>query len=269
MASSYGLYAYGVLDRSPEILALPGIDKRHPVFPVYGNGCCVMVSEIDVATFQDQVTQEFSLLAANGGQLQPGDGTILQSHEEIVDAFMRYTTVVPFQFGTILKNEAAVCRMLQEHDQKFKNLLTRFAGRVEWGLKVYADQQEFIDYSLRFEPEFKELAQERAGLSRGIAYLLGRKIEAELKDKAVNRLAAIGERIFLAVSKAACEEKLHKTQPQQLSGKKKEMILHAVYLVDKARSATFCQLGEHAISDYRAMGLDLEISGPWPPYSFI
>jgi len=266
MGSSYGLYAYGLVGKNPESLDIVGIDKKSHVYPVDGGDSCVMVSEIDISTFQHQVKKLASDLIGSVNSAQSGTEDLLQAHEDVVDTLMQSTTVVPFQFGTILKDELAALKMLQDYEEKFKNLLSKFVGKAEWGMKVYTDQQEFIKYIAQSGPEQKQLARE--GSSRGVAYLLGRKMEAELKDNALTRLAEVSETIFHELAKMAYEAKLNKTLPQKLTGTKKEMILNTVYLVEKGNFATFCQQGKHLMEQYSVMGLDLEISGPWPPYSF-
>jgi hypothetical protein len=267
MVSNCGLYAYGLVDRSPEPLDIVGIDQHSKVFPLAGNASYVMVSEINVATFQHQVKQQLSALTDTAEGFQQASAPLLQAHEDVVDTLMHCSTVVPFQFGTILKDTAAVFKMLQENEEQFKNLLVKFAARAEWGLKVYVDQQEFSKYSMHFEPELQKLAAQREELSKGIAYLLGRKMEEELKEKTLARLAEVCEAIFLQLGTTAHEAKLNR--PQKLTGKKKEMILNTAYLVENARSATFCQQEAHLMEHYSSMGLELELSGPWPPYSFI
>jgi hypothetical protein len=268
MGSSYGLYAYGLVGRNPAPLALLGIDKKSPVYPVEGEDSCVMVSEIDVDTFQQHVKNLVFDLTGGVGSAPSGTEELLQAHEDVVDTLMKSTTVVPFQFGTILKDELAALKMLQEYEGKFKTLLAKFVGRAEWGMKVYADQRAFMQYLVQVEPALKNLVGKQEGSSRGVAYLLGRKMEEELKDNALTRLTEVSEAIFHTLGTVAYEGKLNKTLPQKLTGKKKEMILNTVYLVEREKAATFCQQGKRLMEQYNVMGLDLEVSGPWPPYSF-
>ena len=93
-------------------------------------------------------------------------------------------------------------------------------------------------------------------------------MEEELKNTVVARLARSTEAIFQELAKDAYEAKLNKTLPQKLTAKKKEMILNTVYLVESARVARFCRKGKRLRENYASLGLDLEVSGPWPPYSF-
>ncbi len=269
MISKQGLYAYGLVGESPEQLDILGIDKQNKVYPVEGRDICVMVSKIDIDNFQNQVKKLFSELTKTAGAAQSGTEEMLQAHEDVVDTLMGGTTVVPFKFGTILKDEKAASKMLQDEEEKFKKLLAKFTGRAEWGLKVYADNQEFIKHIVQTEPKFKKLEEKREKLSRGAAYLLGRKMEEELKGDVAARLAEVTEVIFQELGKDAYEAKLNKTLPQKLTGKKKGMILNTVYLVEREKVARFCKRGSRLIEKYESMGLDLEVSGPWPPYSFI
>lgn len=268
VVATYGLYTYGLAGKSPERLDILGIDKQHTVFPVEGRDICVMVSNIDIDQFQNQVKVLFSELTTATGAAQSGTGVLLQAHEDVVEALMQDTTIVPFKFGTILKDEKAAARMLLDDEEQFKKLLLKFTGRAEWGLKVYADTQEFMRHAAQTDPRFKHLEEQRARLSRGAAYLLGKKVEEELKDHAAARLAEITAVLFQELSKDAYEAKLNKTIPQQWTDNKKEMILNAAYLVEREMQAPFCSQGQRLRERCAGLGLDLEVSGPWPPYSF-
>jgi predicted nucleic acid-binding protein len=94
-------------------------------------------------------------------------------------------------------------------------------------------------------------------------------MEEELKDQVVARLVQVAEEIFQELEKDASEAKLNETLSQKVTGEKKEMILNAVYLVERGKVAHFRQRGKRFMEKYASMGLDLEFSGPWPPYNFI
>ena len=268
MTSQSGLYAYGLVGEMPETLAIAGIDKKQGIYAIEERGMRALVSEIDVDAFQSLVKQAFAEFSGAGGIAQHGTASLLQAHEDVVDAFMQQTTVVPFKFGTLLKDEAAASRMLLDDEERFKQLLARFAGRAEWGLKLYADSGELTQCIACIEPGIADLQEQRAKLAPGAAYLLGKKLEQAVKDAVAVRLASITEAIFQQAGKGASEAKLSQTLPQKLTGKQKEMILNAAYLVEKARATRFRQQIKRLQEQYASMGLELEVSGPWPPYSF-
>jgi len=269
MVSKVGLYAYGLVGMSPKQLNILGIDKKNKVYPVEGKDIAVCVSKIDTDKFQDQIKKLLSELTKTARAVPSGAEGILRSHEYVVDTLMKQTTVVPFKFGTILKDEKAATKMLQDYEDKFKKLLSKFKEKAEWGLKIYSNNQEFKKHLVQIEPKFKNLRRKREKLSRGVAYLLGRKVEEELKDNVAARLAKINEFIFQEVGKNAYEAKLNKTLPQKLTGKTSEMILNTAYLVERGKVAHFCKQIEKLIEKYKPMGLEIEVSGPWPPYSFV
>jgi len=272
MISKAGLYAYGLVGSRPQPLDILGIDKINKVYPVEGREMCLIVSAIDIPAFANQVKQVFSALTKTPEAAQNGTKALLQAHEHVVATLMSDATVVPFKFGTILKDEKAASQMLLDYEETFQNLLAQLTGKVEWGLKVYADQQAFIKQRMQTEPILKDrqkdLEEKREKLSRGAAYLFERKMEEEFKGHVEGRLTEIAEGIFQELGKDAYEGKLNKTLPQTLTGKKKEMVLNAVYLVGREKVARFCKRGKRVMEKYRSMGLDLEVSGPWPPYSF-
>lgn len=268
MPSHCGLYAYGLVNKNPEHLDIVGIDKQSKVYPVSESDMCVMVSKVDIDAFQNQVKNLVSELTKTEGAVQQGAAELLQAHEDVIDRLMQDTTVVPLKFGTILKDETAATQMLREQKEKFQNLLAKFTGKVEWGVKVYANKQALVKHLMQSEPRFISLQEKRATLSKGAAYLLDKKMEAEVKDAVATQLAQITERIFQELGKNAFEAKLNTLLPQKLTGKKQEMILHAAYLIEREKEALFRQQGGNFIEEYKFMELELEFSGPWPPYNF-
>lgn len=279
MVSKVGLYAYGLVGKSPKQLNILGIDKKNKVYPLEGRDICVMVSKIDTDKFQDEIKKLLSKLTnpPAGGPNETEE--ILRGHEDVVDTLMKLTTVVPFKFGTILKDEEAASKMLREYEEKFKKLLSKFTGREEWGLKVYVDNQEFKNRLVKDKPRLRKLEKKRdtnrypsgyrkGELSKGAAYLLGRKMEEESKNDVTATLTNASGVIFQEAGKDAYEAKLNKTLPQKLTGKSKEMILNTAYLIEKEKVAHFCKQVKKLIEKYGSMGIEIELSGPWPPYSF-
>src|SRR5260370_35161251 len=126
MTSHYGLYAYGLVGEISEQLHISGIDKKNNVYAVEERGLRVMVSAIEIEAFQSQVRRSFSELTQTAGAAQNATGALLQAHEDVVDALMQNTTVVPFKFGTILKDEEAASKMLRDDEESFKQLLPKF-----------------------------------------------------------------------------------------------------------------------------------------------
>src|SRR5579875_781177 len=268
MHANDGLYAYGLVGEVPQPLDIVGIDQQHKVYPVVGRGLSVIVSVVDIDQFQHQVKSLLTALSRATGRTELEAGAILQAHEAVMEALLQHTTIVPLQFGTIFKDEAAAIRMLQEHEAEFKRLLATLSGKVECGVKVYLDKQVLMKHLAQIDPQFSRSEEQRRKVSRGAAYLLARKIEEKLKDQATTQMAQISAKIFQELSKEAVEAKQNTILPQRLTGKKEEMILNAAYLVEREKVAPFEQQAKKCLEQYADMGLTLEISNPRPPYSF-
>ncbi|HEY4385989.1 MAG TPA: GvpL/GvpF family gas vesicle protein [Ktedonobacteraceae bacterium] len=264
----YGLYAYGLVDKDARFPATLGIDQKHEVYTVEGNDVCVVVSNIDIHQFQSLIQDLYAEIAHAPGTLPEKSVEILQAHEDVVDSIMKETTIVPLKFGTILKDKEAAARMLQDQGKHFKRLLAKFRGKVECGLKVYADKQALTQH-LQAETRFTGQREKQEKLSKGTAYLLGRKREQDLKEHIAAHFAQTARAIFQELGKHAFDVKQNPTLPQKQTGKKKEMILNAAYLIDMEEMDRFCQYGQGLIERYGFMQLDLEFSGPWPPYNFL
>jgi len=56
---------------------------------------------------------------------------------------------------------------------------------------------------------------------------------------------------------------LLRPQDRRLSGRDREMIFNGAYLVRRADAAGFA----HRVESF-GRGLELEVTGPWPPYHF-
>ncbi|GLV59269.1 protein gvpL [Dictyobacter sp. S3.2.2.5] len=264
-----GLYAYGFIKRMPRHLDIVGIDHRSKVYPVKGNGLSVMVSEIDVGQFEEQVKNLYAAMTQSPGVLQNQDGAILQAHEHVIDTIMQHTTIVPLKFGTILRDEQAAQQLLEEQGEHFKELLTRFRGKIECGLKVYADKRIVLQHIMQRDAERINAQEQPEPSSKGTAYLLARKKEEQLKEHVNNELVRIGEHIFHTFGQTAFDMKQNSLLPQKATGKKKEMILNAVYLVGQEQLSTFYEWSGGITEHYAPLELELEFSGPWPPYNFM
>jgi len=265
----YGLYAYGLIEKNAKYPDMLGIDKKNKVYTVEGEDICIVVSDIDIYQFQSQVEELYTEITnVTGGTFPEESSDLLQGHEEVIDRIMQKTTIVPLKFGTILKDQEAVAEMLQDQGENFKHLLVKFKGKVECGLKVYADKQALIQHLVHIETRLTNRHEQQENLSRGTAYLLGRKREEELNERVAMQFAQVAEAIFRELEEDAIDAKKNTILPQKQTGKKKEMILNAAYLVEMEKVARFCQDGQQLIERYAFMKLDLEFSGPWPPYNF-
>ncbi|MFD0884437.1 GvpL/GvpF family gas vesicle protein, partial [Streptosporangium algeriense] len=72
------------------------------------------------------------------------------------------------------------------------------------------------------------------------------------------------ERVDAALSAVAVASRRHRPQDPELSGRTEWMVLNGAYLVDDDLADEFAA----TLDALRGRGLDLELTGPWAPYSF-
>ncbi len=62
-------------------------------------------------------------------------------HEDVLEAALQETTIVPLRLCTLYRDTDGVRRLLREHRAAFRDGLSRVGGCVEWGVKVFADSR--------------------------------------------------------------------------------------------------------------------------------
>ncbi|TLS44537.1 GvpL/GvpF family gas vesicle protein [Streptomyces montanus] len=182
-----------------------------------------------------------------------------RSHHQVIGEASRHGPVIPLRFGTLFHDDDGVRDMLADRETDLAAALERVAGRTEWGVKAFADPKAFL-------PDPSEEPAEGGGDKPGTAYLLRRRAQRKEKETAHLRVTRQAEEIHAALSEVAVESAEHPPQDAGLAAYEGWMILNNSYLVADEHTADFLA----RVSDLkrRLTGTSLELSGPWPPYSF-
>jgi Gas vesicle synthesis protein GvpL/GvpF len=154
---------------------------------------------------------------------------VLWRHEEVVESLMGERDLLPMRFGTVVEDEEAAVRALDERREELKTSLDRVRGAVE--LAVRAETAAAGD-------------RLPSGLS-GAEYLQAKAHRSEAARLLHEPLA------FLA------RESVVKPGPE---------LLRAAYLVDREAVEGFVGLVRRLEETHD--GFRVLCTGPWPPYSF-
>jgi len=187
----------------------------------------------------------------------------VQAHEDVLEAALARTTVIPFRFGAIYHGNGDVARMLGERRRELEEALERVRGRVELGVKAYVDRQLLEE---RLRSASREASSEGAGAGR--AYLLGRQAERRVVAEADEACAAAIAEAHERLSAIAVDARVNRPQPRELSGRPEQMLLNGAYLVERGDSRIESEV-ESLRTAYRGLGIAFELTGPWPPYNFV
>jgi len=206
-------------------------------------------------------------------------------HEQVIEEMMKISPVFPVRFGAVFSSGEALAMVVAENRREISSFLYDVAGKEEWSVKGYMDIEGAADRLLKCDASLRRVqkgAMARrdcaAGtgpfpdpeppLTPGTRYLTEKRFRAEaLKEvRRMCRSAAVEVQKELAELAAdSCPQRL---QPHGTSDSKREMVLHRAFLLPRESVAEFrervMETGLHCLE----VGISLELSGPWPPYSF-
>jgi Gas vesicle synthesis protein GvpL/GvpF len=285
MNGDMGVWAYAITehghlsepDAAVDLSWLAGVGEAK-VRTVGCDELAVLVSDVSMAEFGE------AALRANLENLDWLD-EVARQHHYVIDAAARMFPLLPARLATVYSGDAAVCAALAGRSEQLLDALRRVGGRVEWGVKAYtapvsggagpvpvASESEGTRAGGNAGSRTGQPGSERTGRAdggtggAGLAYL--RRRRTQLAAGRETRLAAVnGARaVHAELSGKAAAARLHPPQSPQLSGVRQPMLLNAAYLLDAADGMSFTA----AVADQATLHpeLRIELTGPWPPYSF-
>jgi hypothetical protein len=280
MSEDTGIWAYAITedgylsrpDGEVGLSWLRGVGEAK-VRTTTGSGLTALVSDVSLAEFGEAALRE------NLENLDWLD-EVAREHHYVIDAATRLFPLLPVRLATVYSGDAALCAALAEHNSQLLDALRRVGGRVEWGVKVYAAADpETAPESGKTEPDKAEPAPAagnpaRAGAGQdpgpgggaGLAYLKRRRAQLSAATESKSTATSAAQAAHADLTAKATDTRLHPPQSAQLSGVRQPMLLNAAYLLEAADGATFTA----AVAGQAAAHpeLRIELTGPWPPYSF-
>jgi hypothetical protein len=187
--------------------------------------------------------------------------------------------LLPVRLATVYSGDEAVCAALTSRCGQLRDALRRIGGRVEWGVKAYP--------AAPGDDTAGEPGDQAAGAGRapamvsagdgddrepkteagaGMAYLRRRRAQLTSARESRSAAATGAEAMHAELTAKASDAQLHPPQSAQLSGVRQPMLLNAAYLVEASGCVTFTAAVAGQASAHPE--LRVELTGPWPPYSF-
>jgi hypothetical protein len=178
----------------------------------------------------------------------------VRRHHDVLRALHAAGTVVPFKFGALCPGVEEVRALLHEYHDPVADMLARFDGKDEWALKAATEADAVSSFVERRHPQLIALKQEHERLPEGRAHFARKRLEKATTALIAEQLEIVEESVVARLSRSGVE----------ISGS----LSHAALLVERRR---FTEL-EKSLADleeqYAALRLTVELTGPWPPYSF-
>ncbi|MER5766274.1 GvpL/GvpF family gas vesicle protein [Streptomyces sp. NPDC001985] len=208
-----------------------------------------LVQTVPAADFTDEAWQE---RLTDLRELE----TYARAHHTVVSAVAGRCPTVPLPLATLYHDDARAQEELCRESERFHAALRRIAYRSEWGVKVYASAPGTD------EPE-PAPAPTRAVPGAGLAYLnrkRGVQERREWRREQALRLAETVDAELRAFAEASRRLRVETREDREVQ------VLNATYLI-----------GEHQVEEFALLvdtvrertGGQIELSGPWVPYSFV
>lgn len=224
-------------------------------------GPWALAQDVPAAAFSEQALRK---KLADPGTLE----VFARTHHAMVTAAAVGGPVIPLPLATLYADRCRAAETLAARASQFQLALDRLRGTAEWAVKVYTTNTargpaDGAATSPRRPNPDKRGSQASPGDGR--AYLDGiraRRQDQEAKQAVASAEAARVDEAVTSVARGAVRRRPHGTQ---VTGRHRIQILNGAYLVDTHRAEDL----HSAIDALRVMnGIEIEVSGPWAPYSF-
>ncbi|SCL14558.1 GvpL/GvpF family gas vesicle protein [Micromonospora inyonensis] len=267
-----GTWLHGIVPASVAGALAPvaGLADR-PVRTVCGAGLAAVFSAVPLDEYGEQP------LRRNLEDLGWLERTA-RAHHRVVDALARTGPVVPARLATVHTDERRLAALLRDRGADLSATLARLAGHQEWGVKGYLlpggpapgetgpapGETGPAGPGTTVGGADAPVARETGA---GAAYLRRRRAQLQAREDGQQVAARSAAAVHAELAGQATESCRHTPQDRRLSGASHPMVLNGAYLVPVEGLAGFRAAVAALAARYPA--LRLELTGPWPPYSFI
>lgn len=263
MNDQHGVWVYAISDpgREKDLSPLTGVAGAK-VSGAAAGGLTVLVSHVDLADFGAEALRQ------NMEDLDWLED-VARAHHGVIDAAARQFPVLPARFATVYSSDAAMSAALAGQGEELRAALDRVGGCVEMGVKAYAAAAGAGTDTGTDTDTDTDTAGTGAGGGTGgagMAYLKRRRAQLSAAEDSRRATAEGARALHAQLSEHAGRSMLYPPQSPTLTGIRAPMLLNASYLLDADGSAAFAAVVTEAAAGHPELQIDL--SGPWPPYSF-
>lgn len=195
--------------------------------------------------------------------------TNAREHVDVISMLMEQNTMIPFKFGTIFLTEESLRKFIADYSNSLTENFQHIKNMEEWSVKIYCNRKALCEKIDELSEDAAALEKQIMESSLGKAYLLKKK-KTDLIENEMDRLCKeYGQNYFNEFENLSESTSLNNLLPKDFTGREDMMILNAVFLVHTKKVTDFNNTKDKLIEKYGNFGFKIEITGPWPPFSFI
>jgi hypothetical protein len=233
------LYLYAISLPGRAGIVAEAVDGTSAIEALPFEGLTCWISRVDRAEFAERLAENMENLEWLA--------TVGVRHQRAVAELAAKVEILPARFGTVFLSELSLHKHVADSKKLFQSVLKKIAGSDEWGVKVFRVAQNAA-------VAFAEAAS-------GTDYLKRKAKSVMPKTKEEDPALAEFVRVLMGLSvDTAPGGKASSGQPG--------LSWHGSFLVRRGSQKKFAAalrtFTEKSSEKYR-----VEVSGPWPPYSFV
>ncbi len=193
----------------------------------------------------------------------------VREHLSTLSAIMQTETVIPFNFGTIYKSEESLRQFVSKYANDFEKSFRHLEDKEEWSVKVYCDRKKIIENIGALSLNISDIDLQIKNSTPGKAYILGKKKKEIIETEIKSIYNILSKRIFTSLNELCEEYRFNVILSSELSEKDEDMILNASFFIGKQNVEHFITLSDQLQQEYVHLGMILDVTGPWPSYTFL
>jgi hypothetical protein len=239
------------------------VDGVHAVTPLTQGDLVALISEVQLDEFGSEP------LKRNLEDLAWLERTAL-AHNAVLARARSADAVVPFRTCTIYADRARVAEMLESERSYFHDVLDRLRHRDEWSVKMLADRQR-VEASVRDRRPAAAVATAASEEPQtpGRAFFVRKKTDRSVTEEASAVVRTAARQAHDRLREHASAAVLLPPQDPRVSGRTGDMALNGAYLVDRSAVDEFAATVDTIRRGECPDGVELIVSGPFAPYSFV
>ncbi|MFE3883731.1 GvpL/GvpF family gas vesicle protein [Streptomyces lydicus] len=243
----------------PAVLGgLAGLAAGFPVRGLRFGPLAAVVQDVPAAEFSEDAWQQ---RLSDRAELEH----CARAHHEVVTAAAACGPTAPLALATLYRGDERARQALEADTDRFTAVLARIEDHAEWGVKVYLPTPFPTSSATAPAPPLPQGG--RAPRGAGRAYLERKRGLHQAREDRHDRALQTAEDIDAALSRlATAARRLRPHSPEMTGEKHRLQILNATYLVT---SVCEKRLRDAVAGLRHRTGAEVELSGPWVPYSFV
>ncbi len=236
----------------------PGLEPHTPARTVLAGPLAAVVSDIDAADFTGDASErhlaDLEWLAPRAARHE----ALIESCRHPADGHA--VPVLPARFGTIFRAESSIAARLAAHEGTILAFLDAVTARDEWTVRIVADRARATDRLVQATACARGL-----NLASGAGYLLARKLQADAAARVSDWLL---ERSMHTLGTLPPGPRRLITRAPARRAEGPEPVALAAVLATPTEAADLLAWADAARPALADDGLSIDVTGPWPPYSF-